>query len=351
MKRILLLACGIIAAAASLKAQTFKVIKLRNLPPVHNPAGYYISDVIDDREDTTNIGSMKAGMMGKVTAITLQGGPAAGLMQYIAEHAKQDKSKLPVAIHLNRFEVKEEKENGTPQAHLYTELSFYTRGMNVYKITAHNYAQGGYDVSAFIGKLIQQATDYHLKAFDDWLALNPISAKGNNTEVSIEIMQTDNDANLIPYTKQRQLLRTDFEGAADDLSNAAAVTYSGINFKYSWERLGAKTKIKINLLPYFSKSHSWWRAKTNTAEILAHEQLHFDITALYACEVKEKLELTVLKPDELEQQISDIVNEIEEQRQATQQQYDDETQHGTKKAKQAEWQQKVKAMLAEQSCY
>lgn len=335
----------------AVKAQSTKIIKLKNLPALYSPEEYFVAAIVDDREDTTNIGTMKAGIAGKTTTITLQGGVATGLMQYIAEHTKQDKSKLPVEIHLNRFEVKEEKEKGTPQAHLYTELSFYARGMNVYKITAHNYAQGGYDVSAFIGKLIQQAVDYHLKTFDDWLALNPISAKGNNIEVTIEMMSTDNDANLIPYSKQRQLLKADFQGRADDLSKAAAVTLSGINFKYSWERLGGKTKVNVKLLPYFNKSLSWWRASTNALEILAHEQLHFDITALYACELKEKLEHTLLKPDELEQQITEVVNELEEQRVATQQQYDDETRHGINKAKQAEWQEKVKALIDEQSCY
>ena len=351
MNKILLLFCGLFTTTTMVNAQAAKTIKLKNLPAVHSPKEFYISAIADDRADTTNIGTMKAGLTGKLTTITLQGGPAAGIMQYLNDNTRQDKSKLPVEIHLDRFEVKEEKDGGTPQVHLYSELSFNARGMHVYKIAAHNYIQGGYDVSAFIGKLIQQGLDYQLKTFDEWLAQNPISATGNNIEVDIEMMKTDNDANLIPYSKQRPLLRTDFQGRVDDLSHAAAVTLSGISFKYSWERLGGKTKVKIKLLPYFNKNLSWWRAKTNTPEILLHEQLHFDITAIYACQLKTKIEQAVLKADELEQQISGIVNDIEQERSAMQQQYDGETQHGINKAKQAEWQVKVKAMLAEQSCY
>ncbi len=346
----LILSLLAVAFSLSVGAQA-KVIKLKNLPALHNPKEYHIANVIDDRDDKATIGTMKAGISGKVTPITLQGGPAAGLMQYLNDNLKQNTNTLPVEIHLNRFEVKEEKNGMTPQAHLYSELSFSARGMNVYRITAHNYMQGGYDVSAFIGKLVQQAMDYHLKAFDDWLKDNPISATGSNTEVAIRMMTTDSDPNLIPYTNGRKLQRSDFKGTIDDLSTAAAVTLSGVSIKYGWERLGGKTKVKIDLLPYFNTSLSWWRATTHTAEILAHEQLHFDITAVYACVLKNELEQAIFQPEELEQQINRLMNEVESQRVATQQQYDSETQHGLNKTKQAEWQAKVKTMLAEQTCY
>ncbi|RYE23965.1 MAG: hypothetical protein EOP51_08855 [Sphingobacteriales bacterium] len=350
MKRTILSVCGLLLTVASF-AQQPKVIKLKNLPPLHNPKGFYISGVVDDRDDSLTIGTMKAGLTGKVTPITLQGGPAKGMMDYLNENLKQNKGLLPVEIHLNRFEVKEEKQGVTPTVYLYSELSFNTRGMNVYRITAQNYAQGGYDVSGFIGKLVQQAMDYHLKAFDDWLSDNPISATGNNMDVSLKMMTTDSDPNLIPYTNGRKLQRSDFKGKVDDLSSAAAVTLSGISIKYGWERTGGKTKVKIELLPYFNTNLSWWRAKSNTPEILAHEQLHFDITAVYACELKDKLEHTVFQLDGLEQQINRVMTEVESQRVATQQQYDNEAQHGLNKAKQAEWQNKVADMLAKQPCY
>ena len=165
------------------------------------------------------------------------------------------------------------------------------------------------------------------------------------------MMTTDRDPILIPYTNGRKLQRSDFKGTIDDLSTAAAVTLSGVSIKYGWERLGGKTKVKIDLLPYFNTSLSWWRATTHTAEILAHEQLHFDITAVYACVLKNELEQAIFQPEELEQQINRLMNEVESQRVATQQQYDSETQHGLNKTKQAEWQAKVKTMLAEQTCY
>src|SRR5690606_34314099 len=83
-------------------------------------------------------------------------------------------------------------------------------------------------------------------------------------------------------------------------------------------------------------SESWTKDRTN-ADLLAHEQAHFDITELHA----RKLRLAFsLLPDGCvlnSEQISDLVNPIYAESDKMQTDYDKTTRHGLDKAAQEQW--------------
>ena len=94
----------------------------------------------------------------------------------------------------------------------------------------------------------------------------------------------------------------------------------------------------------FIKSKSYM--KENSAYTLKHEQLHFDITELYARKLRQKLLQTDFK------KVSNIVaviqgdyNRINQELEREQEKYDDDTQHGMNPAKQQVWEDDIKKQL------
>ena len=118
----------------------------------------------------------------------------------------------------------------------------------------------------------------------------------------------------------------------------------------------AGTMVKIKAVPYlvrkkiyydvytlFNKSESW--ALEKSPQLLAHEQLHFDIAELYARKIRKRIQqLSGDKKNDLKvynQEIRKLLNESNEFDRL----YDIETLHGIMIKKQLEWQEKVKNAL------
>jgi hypothetical protein len=83
--------------------------------------------------------------------------------------------------------------------------------------------------------------------------------------------------------------------------------------------------------------------------ILAHEQLHFDITAYFTCILADRLKKADFS-NNAETVFQEIVNNCETERNAMQSQYDKETKHGMIAQKQAEWIKKMQGLMATVSC-
>lgn len=81
----------------------------------------------------------------------------------------------------------------------------------------------------------------------------------------------------------------DFKGIIPVGSSAAATTASGISYDFSTFYEGDALKINFNVVAYFYPSRSWYKPKVCTNVTLLHEQLHFDITELYARKLRFQL--------------------------------------------------------------
>jgi hypothetical protein len=140
-------------------------------------------------------------------------------------------------------------------------------------------------------------------------------------------------------------------GTPDDMSIAGAITYSGIQIKYNYQTFNRHKMVNVTVVPYFHKTNSWWRANHSTEQLLAHEQLHFDITALAACELVKTLKTTAFTPDNFTKELEAIQKKTEKDRSKMQQQYDRETNHSLIKAKQADWERSIKDQLTQEEYY
>lgn len=90
----------------------------------------------------------------------------------------------------------------------------------------------------------------------------------------------------ILWSKNRKLTWEDFKGIPDRTDSLiVAGTTSTIKFEYSTTK-NMITNYKLESI--FIKSKSW--SVTNSVQLLAHEQLHFDITELYARKIRKSFD-------------------------------------------------------------
>lgn len=137
---------------------------------------------------------------------------------------------------------------------------------------------------------------------------------------------------FIPWNAQQKLIWDDFQGPADEASSSKAYTWTKISM--GWECDG--DVFKLTAIAKFDKARSW-KKDVLTPALLAHEQLHFDITELYARKMRAHFasltDACKLSTEEVSAQGQKLLDEWN----ARQKLYDKETAHSKIKDEQARW--------------
>ncbi|WP_018343101.1 DUF922 domain-containing protein [Cytophaga aurantiaca] len=148
------------------------------------------------------------------------------------------------------------------------------------------------------------------------------------------------DGTQFSWSSSRKLTWADFKGKPDKLNPAAALTYSDIKIGASY----IDGKVAVQVQNFFDTKLSWSKNKTSVP-LLAHEQVHFDITEIYTRKIRLKLNVIAseetIRNGTLNKESSILLKEWK----SFQKKYDDETNHGILAAKQKEWQEQVAALL------
>ena len=175
----------------------------------------------------------------------------------------------------------------------------------------------------------------------------------------------------IPWSAERKLTKADFRGRVP--ATAPSASMSAISIDATWEcEAGA---LVSSVRATFEPSRSWWRnssgsvwagagermnssqaqqeARRNTlqrdAQLLEHEQLHFDIAEVTVRRIKARFAgyaKACAEPGGTEP-IQQMVVQADRELQEEQQRYDGDTAHGTNARTQAQWTLKIRKALAE----
>ncbi len=167
-------------------------------------------------------------------------------------------------------------------------------------------------------------------------ATNVLSVLGVFLIVSLSSSST-NSPDIIYWNPNQQLRWKDFKGDPQyQYEDISAITSSGIvHYK------GCKDgKINFKVQAYFEMKESWVKAEALTEHHLEHEQIHFDITELYARKLRKALSERVFHCGE-EPLFEEFVSAFLDNWQAEQRAYDILTHHSVDKGKQKEWFYKV----------
>ena len=144
---------------------------------------------------------------------------------------------------------------------------------------------------------------------------------------------------LIVWSEYRPLTWEDFQGKRADDAAGDAGTVVQIKAKPYM----VKDQVKYDVAAVFVKNKSWSDAQTK--ELLAHEQLHFDLAELYARKIRQ---VVVELAEAGEEDVKDYNRAIQKLLHESNEidiQYDLETLHGAMQSKQTEWTKNVKGQL------
>lgn len=141
----------------------------------------------------------------------------------------------------------------------------------------------------------------------------------------------------IAWTENFKLSWDHFKGPAQTNVDAAAVTASGITFSYSLQRSNnAIVGFNAVVEAHFYPDHSWYVKDKIDDYILAHEQLHFDITELHVRKLRKKIAELQVNPS-IKSQLDQLHISEKENLRSMQKLYDKESENSINRENQLKW--------------
>lgn len=150
---------------------------------------------------------------------------------------------------------------------------------------------------------------------------------------------------LTPYEKEivwtptRRLKQADFKASTENRPFQAA-TNSSIRYRYRSQGL---SKLQLVVETYFDCRNSYFKPSAQNEQVLAHEQVHFDIVEVHARLLTRLLQEQATNSRELEQKHEAVFRQVLTECQTMQDAYDSEVYRDPSKL--PHWQQKIAQSL------
>ena len=161
-----------------------------------------------------------------------------------------------------------------------------------------------------------------------------------STEVAAQLPES-----RILWNKE-PLVWENFEGTPDPASSFDANTSSGLSYSWSLKKDFNGTHFVYKVESYFLPDGSWVKPGRESELLLAHEQLHFDITEVFARQLRQKMEdFNPESRGDIKQELQRIYKKIERERALLQEKFDRETRHGQDEAAQLRWRKQIDIAL------
>jgi len=151
----------------------------------------------------------------------------------------------------------------------------------------------------------------------------------------------------IYWQSARKLTWDDFRGQAERSGESVALTSSGIGMAF---RSNTNGESEFNVTCTFFCRNSWVKAEGRNDSVLQHEQLHFDLTELYARRLRQALDKLPAAQRKWSN-VQKIYNEANRDCDKRQNDYDDETRHGIRHDVQQKWNGQIEAELKQLESY
>ncbi|MRI00363.1 DUF922 domain-containing protein [Kriegella sp. EG-1] len=163
--------------------------------------------------------------------------------------------------------------------------------------------------------------------------------------VCSQIQAQDEDRVLL-WSEDRKLTWADYQGSPLKTEWAAATTASGITYSLSSIIGNGESSLEVIVNSLFYPNKSWYKPDVCDDVILSHEQLHFDITELFAKKFRERLR-TVRNDTNIKKKVRAIFVEINRDLHAFQNKYDRETNYSRDIKQQETWNKTIHEALNE----
>ena len=137
----------------------------------------------------------------------------------------------------------------------------------------------------------------------------------------------------------------DFRADPPQSQRVAATTASGISYSYRTNGPSGKYRLDYEVGAYFYPERSWYHPELCDSVVLSHEQLHFDISELYARRMRDILGSRTFDGN-VRAEVRKIFERINRELSEFQNRYDEETDFSRDHQAQARWNEQIAARLA-----
>lgn len=159
------------------------------------------------------------------------------------------------------------------------------------------------------------------------------------------------DEPVISWSTSYKLSWSDFKGKPNQRVSAVAVTASGISFGYTIKETDRQVvDFSTEVYAHFYPEKSWYKSERANSHILGHEQLHFDITELYARKFRYRISKLKLS-NAIKSELKALQKSINLELKQLQDQYDTESNYSRNFEAQAKWEAYVAEELKKLSKY
>ena len=157
----------------------------------------------------------------------------------------------------------------------------------------------------------------------------------------------------ITYREYSKLTWQDFKAKAPLDSPFSASVSTGMGYKWSYSTSNGEIDFSYSVKSSLYRNSSWSKYTEGKENVLSHEQLHYDITELYARKLRQALKDYKENGNlrNIRKSVTAIYESLEAERKAFQLQYDAETNHSTNKEAQLQWNEKIALLLEEYKAF
>lgn len=315
---------------------------------------YYVSSVQDLRVSQHFLGKVYLRNQAQ-TDLLLAGGTESSFHNHTSEGLVQNTNGVPLIIKIEKLTFSENRNRNSGLIDGLAEMQLKVYGVLQGDTLELCTPRSGNKYNRSLGTAHELAYEPLLRQM--WVScLEYMDSYINNSIGRLELFNTGSQIIIEPYSTQnrgdtvhyfsRKVTWSDFRGRPPMATKYAAAIFPsiGIGTKLTIRdrKLVAIIKPQVFMIP----SQSWFRAGSNTASGLRHEQLHFDITKVVMDRLLEKLRnIDARTMDDLSSMIQYEYLQSFREMNKLQEQYDEESRHNLDKAGQARWEQKVQRWL------
>lgn len=148
----------------------------------------------------------------------------------------------------------------------------------------------------------------------------------------------------ILWNREHKLSWANFKAEPIADSKVAATTASGLSYQFSTTEEDGKYELDYTVSTFFYPERSWYQPQICDEVILSHEQLHFDISELFARKMRKIMDSTTFTKD-VKAEVKAIYRQINKDLAAYQQVYDNETNYSRNLEQQESWNRKIEDAL------
>lgn len=153
------------------------------------------------------------------------------------------------------------------------------------------------------------------------------------------------EENAIKWDAEHRLTWSDFKAQPAEGSPVAAITASGIAYRFSAMESRGNMEVDCTIDTFFYPESSWYKPELANEIILSHEQLHFDISELFARKMRARVKSYSFSSN-VKAEMSRIYEQILREMRAFQKRYDEETNFSREVEKQLEWNKRISEELS-----